>query len=142
MNNYFDELFKLAMKAYKQNEVPVGAIIVRNNKIISKAYNKRNKKHDIVDHAEIIAIRKAANKLKDWRLNGCELYVTLEPCNMCKEVIKQARIDNVYYLIDKYEYKKEYNKTNFKKINEKEYNFQQKKYSELLTTFFKLKCKR
>lgn len=142
MNNYYDELLKLANKAFKHNEVPVSALIVRNNKIIAKAYNKRNKKHDITNHAEIIAIRKTANKLKDWRLNGCELYVTLEPCNMCKEVIKQARIDNVYYLIDKYSYKNEYSKTKFKQINEKEYSLQQKRYSELLTKFFKLKCKR
>ena len=142
MNNYFDELLKITNKAFKKNEVPVGALIVQNNKIIAKAYNKRNKKHDIINHAEIIVIRKAANKLKDWRLNGCELYVTLEPCNMCKEIIKQSRIDNVYYLVDKYSYKKEYGKTKFKQVSGKEYGFQQKEYSELLTKFFKLKCKR
>ncbi|MCH5166807.1 MAG: nucleoside deaminase [Erysipelotrichales bacterium] len=142
MNCYFDVLLKLANKAYKRNEVPVGAIVVFNNKIIAKAYNKRTRNHDITSHAEIIAIKKAAKKIGDWRLNDCDIYVNLEPCSMCKEVIKQSRIANVYYLIDKYNYKKEYAKTNFKKVSEKDYSFQQKKYRELLSKFFKLKCKR
>ena len=88
-----------------------------------------------------MAIRKAAKKLGDWRLNKCDLYVTLEPCNMCKEVIKQSRLRNVYYLIEKLEYKKDYNKTVFEKITEKE-SFQQLKYKEKLSAFFKYKCKR
>lgn len=142
MKDYFDITIKLAKKAYKQNEVPVGAIIVFNNKIIAKAYNKRTSKHDIINHAEIMVIRKAAKKLGDWRLNECDLYVTLEPCNMCKEVIKQSRINNVYYLIDKYDYKKGYSKTKFNRVSGKEYSFQQENYSNLLSKFFKLKCKR
>lgn len=142
MEKVFDVTINLAKKAYKKNEVPVGAVIVFNNKIISKAYNRRSRKNDITSHAEILAIKKAAKKIGDWRLNNCDLYVTLEPCSMCKEVIKQSRINNVYYLIDKYDFKKEYNRTNFEKVNGKEYSFQQKSYSKLLSTFFKLKCKR
>lgn len=113
MNDYFDVALKEAHKAYKQNEIPVGAVIVFNNKIIAKAHNLKMKKYDITSHAEILAIKKAAQKLKDWRLSECDLYVTLEPCEMCREVIKQSRIKNVYYLVDKLEYKKTYNKTNF-----------------------------
>ena len=131
----------LANKAYKKIEIPVGAIIVFNNKIISKGYNKKNRKNDITNHAEIIAIKKAARKFKDWRLTNCDLYVTLEPCDMCKEIIKQSRIRNVYYLLDKLDYKKGYNKTNFNKMNI-ENSFQQKLYQEKLSTFFKDKCKR
>lgn len=141
MNNYIDEIIKLSKKAYKNNDVPVGAIIVFNNKIIGRGYNKRNGHNDIMGHAEIIAIKKAIKKLKDWRLNECDLYVTLEPCGMCKEIIKQARIKNVFYLIDKLDYKKEYNKTCFKKIDPID-SFQQQEYKEQLSTFFKDKCKR
>ena len=85
-----------AKKAFKKEEIPVGCVIVKNNKIISKAYNKKNKTNRIIDHAEIIAITKANKKLKNWRLEGCDLYVTLEPCPMCASAIEQARINNVY----------------------------------------------
>ena len=84
----------------------LGAVIVFNNKIIAKAFNNRNRKIDVTNHAEIIAIRKAARKLGDWRLSECDLYVTLEPCDMCKEVIRESRLKNVYYLIKKNENKK------------------------------------
>lgn len=141
MNEYINELLKLSKKAYKNNEVPVGALIVFNNKIIGKGYNVRAKNNDVLGHAEIIAIRKAARKLKDWRLNECDLYVTLEPCSMCKEIIKQSRIKNVYYLVNKLDYKKEYEKTSFIKDDTID-SFQQQKYKDELSTFFKDKCKR
>lgn len=141
MNEYINELLKLSKKAYKNNEVPVGALIVFNNKIIGKGYNVRTKNNDVLGHAEIIAIRKAARKLKDWRLNECDLYVTLEPCSMCKEIIKQSRIKNVYYLVNKLDYKKEYEKTSFIKDDTID-SFQQQKYKDELSTFFKDKCKR
>lgn len=141
MNEYINELLKLSKKAYKNNEVPVGALIVFNNKIIGKGYNVRTKNNDVLGHAEIIAIRKAARKLKDWRLNECDLYVTLEPCSMCKEIIKQSRIKNVYYLVNKLDYKKEYEKTSFVKDDTID-SFQQQKYKDELSTFFKDKCKR
>ena len=93
---YMIEAIKQAKKAYKKDEVPIGAIIVKNNKIISKGYNKKEKKHIVTNHAEIIAIEKANKKLKTWHLDECELYTTLEPCMMCSGAIIQSRIKNVY----------------------------------------------
>ncbi len=93
-------LLKEAIKAYKEDEVPVGCVITKEEKIIAKAHNTRQKKHKCINHAEINAIIKAEKKLKDWRLNGCTMYVTLKPCSMCNEVIKQARIKNIFYIID------------------------------------------
>ena len=89
---FYREIIKLSKKAYKKNEVPVGAIIVKNNKIIAKAYNKIEKNHDVTMHAEILTIKKASKKLKNWRLNECEMYVTLEPCKMCSSAIELSRI--------------------------------------------------
>ena len=133
---YYDILIKLAKKAAKQNEVPISAIIVKDGKIISKAYNKRDKNKNVLDHAEIIAIKRASKKLKDWRLFECDLYVTLKPCSICENVIKQARIKNVYYLVDKPDNKKEYNKTNFLKANICTY---EQMYKCILSNFFQKK---
>ena len=85
-----------AKKAYKKLEVPVGAVIVKNGKIIARGYNQKETKKNPLKHAEIIAIEKASKKLESWRLNDCELYVTLEPCSMCAGAIIQARIKKVY----------------------------------------------
>jgi len=102
MNEKFMELaIKEAKKAYKKEEVPVGTIIVKNNKVISKSYNMVEKKKDCTLHAEIMAIKKASRKLKNWRLNDCEMYVTLEPCTMCMSAIELSRIKKVYFLIQK-----------------------------------------
>lgn len=81
-------------------EIPVGAIIVRENKIIASAYNKREKSQIATHHAEILAIEKACKKLKSWRLDDCDLYVNLEPCPMCAGAIMNARIKNVYYAVE------------------------------------------
>ncbi len=97
--NYYNELIKLTKKAYKKGEVPIAAIIVKNNKIISKAYNLREKNNDVLGHAEIIAIKKATKKLKTWHLNDCILYSTVEPCDMCKSIINEAKIDKVYFFL-------------------------------------------
>ena len=97
--NYYNELIKLTKKAYKKGEVPIAAIIVKNNKIISKAYNLREKNNDVLGHAEIIAINKATKKLKTWHLNDCILYSTVEPCDMCKNIINEAKIDKVYFFL-------------------------------------------
>ncbi len=105
----YDELNKLVDKAVKKNEVPVAALIVKDGKIISKAYNKVNKTNNILDHAEIICIRKASKRLNNWRLNECELYVTLEPCSMCSEIIKKSRIGKVYYILSQNEHETEKN---------------------------------
>ena len=89
-----------AMKAYKLDEVPIGAVIVKDDKIIAKGYNKKNKLNNVLKHAELIAIEKAQKKLGNWRLNGCDIYVTLEPCPMCASAIQQSRINKVYYGIE------------------------------------------
>ena len=86
-----------AKKALKKDEVPVGAIIVKKNKIIASAFNMREKSKDATNHAEIIAIKKACKKAKDFRLTGAEMYVTLEPCLMCLGAILNARINKVYF---------------------------------------------
>lgn len=95
--NYLNEAYKEALKALKIDEVPVGAVIVKDNKIIAKAYNKKEINNDPLGHCEILAIKKACKKLGSWRLNGCELYVTLEPCMMCLGAIIHSRIDKVCY---------------------------------------------
>ena len=98
MNEYYMNIaIKEAKKAYKYEEVPVGAVIVKNNKIISKAYNKKEKTKNVTKHAEIIAISKACKKLKNWRLENCEIYVTMEPCMMCSGAIEQSRIKKIVY---------------------------------------------
>lgn len=94
---YMQEALKEAKKAYKINETPIGAIAVYNNKIIARAYNKREKKQDSTMHAELQVIKKACKRLKSWRLDGVTIYVTLEPCVMCAGAIIQARASNVYY---------------------------------------------
>ena len=98
---YYEEIIRLAKRAYKKGEVPVGAIIVKNGKVLAKAYNMVEKDKNATLHAEILAIKKASKKLKNWRLNGCEMYVTLEPCDMCTGAIKLSRISKVYYMVKK-----------------------------------------
>lgn len=92
---YMQEAIKMAKKSGK--DIPIGAIIVKDNEIISKAVNQREKRQNAIYHAEMLAIRRACRKLKNWRLNDCEIYVTLEPCPMCASAILQARIGKIYY---------------------------------------------
>lgn len=127
-------LLEEAKKAYQDDEIPIGALIVENNKVISKAHNTKQSTHNPINHAEIIAIQMACNIKKDWRLNNCELYVTLEPCNMCKEVIRQSRIKKVYYILD----------SNFNNENEKIIEYDSTKlsssnaeYKALLQDYFR-----
>ena len=94
---YMRAALSLAKKAYKRGEVPIGAIVVLNDKIIGKGYNNRNSSGIATRHAEIIAIEKACKKVKDWRLENAEIYVTLEPCPMCAGAIVNARIKKVYF---------------------------------------------
>ena len=100
MDEFFKIVYKESSKAFKKNEIPVGAIIVKNNKIISKAHNNRQKKHNVLGHAEINCILKAEKKIRDWRLDGCIMYVNLKPCELCQQVIKESRLDSVFYIID------------------------------------------
>ncbi|HAU87120.1 MAG TPA: tRNA-specific adenosine deaminase, partial [Lachnospiraceae bacterium] len=92
---YMKEAIKQAKRAFKQDEVPIGCVIVQDGKIIARAYNKRNMKRNPLAHAEIMAINKAAKVTGDWRLEDCVMYITLEPCQMCAGAIVQARIPKV-----------------------------------------------
>ncbi len=134
MNEYFNETIKLAKKSLKYGDVPIGAIVVKDGIIIGKGYNTREKHENVLGHAEINAINMASKRLNNWNLNGCELYVTLKPCSMCMEIIKQSRITNVYYLTDKLSSKHEFNQTKIEKCNNSEMS---KEYLELLQSFFK-----
>lgn len=92
---YMKQAIRQAKKAYALGEVPIGCVIVCGDKIIARGYNRRNTNKNTLSHAEITAIRRASKKLGDWRLEGCTMYVTLEPCQMCAGALVQARIDRV-----------------------------------------------
>ncbi len=97
-NNKFMKIaLREAKKAYDLGEVPIGAIIVKGDEVIAKAFNKRNTKNLATAHAEILAIEKACKKLGDWRLEECEMYVTLEPCPMCAGAIVNSRLKKLYF---------------------------------------------
>ena len=128
----YDELYKLSIKAYKKKEVPVSAIITYKNKIIAKAYNKKNINNNVLLHAEVICIKKAYKKLHTWNLNGCKMYVTLEPCDLCKLLIQESRIDKVYYILPKTAITNKYNKTIYKQMFVNNNN-----YEKLFKNFFK-----
>ena len=147
----YDEKFMLkamalAKKAYELDEVPVGAVIVKDGKVLASAFNKRESGFDATAHAEILAIRKACKKLKDFRLIGAEMYVTLEPCVMCAGAILNSRIENVYFgayisngsiSAEELSQKSELNhKTNFFG------GFLEKENSELISSYFKDKRKK
>ena len=93
---FMREALKEAKKAYNKLEIPVGAVIVKDGEIIARAHNIKEEKKDTTKHAEILAIQKASKKLETWRLNDCEMYVTLEPCPMCAGALIQSRIKKVY----------------------------------------------
>ncbi len=97
-SNYFmKEALNLAQKAFDIDEVPIGCVIVHNDEIIATGYNMRNTNKNTLDHAEMIAINKACEVLGDWRLEGCTMYVTVEPCPMCSGAIVQSRLDKVVF---------------------------------------------
>lgn len=89
---FMREALRQAKKAYALDEAPIGCVIVQDGKIIARGYNRRNTDKNTLSHAELIAIRKAAKKLGDWRLEGCTMYITLEPCQMCAGAMVQARL--------------------------------------------------
>lgn len=135
MEQILKKLLKLSEKAYKKNEIPIACIITnQNNKIIAKAVNNRQKKHNILGHAEIRAVLKAEKKIKDWRLDQCRLYTNLKPCLMCQNIIQEARINNVYYILENE--KVENIIKNMNKIDNKYYY---EKNLEILQKFFKNK---
>ena len=136
MLEYFEYILKLANNSLVTDDIPVGAIIVKNNEIIGEGWNTREKDNFILGHAEINAIKMASNYLNSWNLSDCELYVTLKPCSMCLEAIKQSRIKNVYYLLEKPSNKREFSKTlvNCINIDPLRINYERK-----LSDFFKKK---
>lgn len=121
-------------KSLENNDVPVGAVIVKDGNVLAFGYNTREKDQNVLGHAEINAILEAQKILNNWNLSGCDLYVTLVPCSMCLEIIKQSRIDTIYYLLDKPASKKEFYKTKMQKINDASY---ENKYADILSDFFK-----
>lgn len=147
MNEFMEKAIELAKKADKCGEVPIGAVVVHNGKVISCGFNKREKSKNALNHAEMIAISKACKKLKDWRLENCEMYVTLEPCPMCAGAILNARLSKVFYgakdktaddgILEKITTSNRLNhKCEFEQMKEYE-----KSCSQLLTNFFKTKRK-
>ena len=112
-DRYFMNIaYNEALKAYKKNEIPIGVVIVKDNEIVAKAHNLRDSKQIVTKHAEIIAIEKANIKESNWRLVNHTLYTTLEPCDMCDEIIKEAKISKVIYAA------KNKNKKNFSKFTQ------------------------
>ncbi len=133
MNN-IDKMIEKSKLSLDSMDVPIGAIIVKDGVLVSSGFNTREKDQNVLGHAEINCILKAQEKLNNWNLSGCDMYVTLKPCSMCTEIIKQSRINNVYYLLDKPEEKKDFYKTRFEKLNEKN---KEQEYLEILSNFFK-----
>ena len=131
---FMKEALKEAKKAYKKLEIPVGVVIVHDGKIIARAHNIKEEKQSAIKHAEIIAIERASKKIKNWRLNNCEMYVTLEPCMMCTAAIELSRIKKVHYLLKR---DKEIIKNKEKYIYEETESSQE--VLELLQSFFKSK---
>ena len=129
MNNKFMRIaIKEAEKAKKIGEIPVGAVIVKDGKVLSKAHNLKESKNVATFHAEIIAIEKACKKLDNWRLIDCEMYVTLEPCSMCYGAIEESRISKLYIG----------SKSSVKTVQncKKEYGILEKECTNMLKSFF------
>ena len=134
---YVEKIYDLALKSYEIDEIPVGAIVVRNGEIIAEGINNREKDNSVIGHAEINEIENACKVVGDWRLDECEMYVTLLPCMMCSGAILESRIKKVYYLCARTNvcYKtNEY--INVVKIDNSDY---EEKYLNLLRLFFENK---
>ena len=134
---YIEKIYDLAKKSYDIDEIPVGAIVVRNGKVISEGINSRESMNSVIGHAEINAIEEACKIVGDWRLDDCEMYVTLLPCMMCSGAILECRIKKIYYLCNRTNVRFESNKyMNSVKIDNSEY---EEKYLNLLKLFFENK---
>lgn len=136
-----------AKKALEIDEVPIGCVIVKDDKVISRGFNHRESKFDVTSHAEMESIRKANKKLRSWRLEDCDIYVTLEPCIMCGGAIIQARFKNVYYGAKDYKggaFGSSLNILEAKNINHHPNVFGgilEKECSEIISNYFKTKRK-
>ena len=138
-----NDFMKLAIEEAKKtsSDIPVGAVVVQNGKILAIAHNEREKDNDVSSHAEILAIRQAEKVLNNWRLDGCELYVTLEPCPMCGWAILQSRIKSVYFGSYDTNYGAFTSKIDLRHISTSKPNvyggIMEEECDELLTSFFK-----
>ncbi len=131
-----NKLKDLAKQAFDNNEIPVSAIIVDSlGNIVSEGLNTRQSTGNVLGHAEVNAIQAAGNKLEDWRLDGYSMIVTLEPCEMCSCIIKESRLDKVYYFLPKKYNDLEYN-FNINKDQILGYDEDKEYFLELLTSFF------
>ena len=131
-----DLLLKDAKKAFKKGEIPVSALVIdHDGKIISHSFNNRQNKFNVLGHAEINCILKAEKKNRDWRLDGYSMIVSLEPCDMCTMVIKESRLDNVYYFLPK-KGDKLCDNINVDKFIIDNYPEYTEKFKDLLTSFF------
>lgn len=138
------EAYREAVKAFKNGECPIGAVIVKDNKIIARAHNRKEKNNNPLGHAEVLAIRKATIILKDWRLNDCDMYVTLEPCSMCAGALILARLRKIYIGTEDFKsgaVKSVFNILDNEKLNhsvEYEFGVLEDRCSKILKDFFKL----
>ena len=146
MNDLFlKKSLEEAKKAYAVDEVPIGAVIVKNNSIIAMAHNKKEHDNCVISHAEILAIKKASKKLNNWRLDDCDIYVSLDPCPMCASAIKQSRIKAVYSCLNNSDFNNlniitEIFKSDSTNPSVKFYsNLQSEKAKKILSDFFKEK---
>lgn len=145
---YMMKAIELAKQAIKYDEVPIGAVIVCNGKVIAEAFNMKEHDNCAVSHAEIVAIKLATKKLNSWRLHGCDIYVTLEPCAMCAGALINSRIDNIYF--GAYDEKAGCCKTLYNLPEDKRFNHRanvvggilEKECGQLLSDFFKGKRKK
>lgn len=120
MSEFMQIALEQAKIAFDNGDVPVGSVIVRDGDVIGKSYNRKNKDNISIYHAEILSIIEACEKIGNWHLDDCELYVTLKPCEMCLNAIAESRIKKVYYLLDSYycdNLKCNYNGIDLQKIN-------------------------
>ncbi len=137
---YIDIAIEESLKALKKNEVPVGCVIVKNDTILAKTHNLKEKNMTVTSHAELLAINEASQKLNNWRLIDCEMYITLKPCPMCSSAIKQSRIKKIYYILDNDWNSISDNILENTDINQKvvvEKVTEQQKYQQIIQTFFK-----
>lgn len=135
--NFIDKIMELSQKSFDADEIPVGAIVVKDGMIVGAGINNRTGSNSVIGHAEINAIEMACKNIGDWRLDDCELYVSLKPCMMCTGAIVDSRIKKVYYLCDRTNVCFEPNEyLSIQKINNVE---MQEKYMKLLQLFFENK---
>ena len=137
MNGYVERIIELAKIAYDNDDIPVGAVVVRNDEIIGEGFNTRNRFKSVIGHAEIDAIENACKHIGDWRLDDCEMYVTLSPCMMCTGAIVESRIKHVYYLCDRTNVR--FNCEKHLQITKLPENKMTQKYMNLLQNFFENK---